>query len=95
MTVDSDSGLVSWTPAAGSPSQATVIVQVSNARGGHALQQFSIATSGVNAPPVFDALAAQFQGQENQVLQIPVHATGRRGRIARLLGRQPAPGRGF
>src|SRR5262249_52561191 len=79
MSIDPVSGLLAWTPTAASPAQASVIVEAYNVRGGHAAQRFTIAVSGVNQPPVFDALAAQFSGQEGQPLEIAVHATDPEG----------------
>src|SRR5262249_55201720 len=75
MSVDSVTGLLSWTPRPGDAAQVPVALVAYNVRGGHATQKFTIAVSGVNQPPVFDTLASQFKGQEGQALQIAVHAT--------------------
>src|SRR5262249_44960206 len=40
----------------------------------HTTQQYSITVSGVNLPPVFDALPQSFQGQEGQSLTVSIHA---------------------
>src|SRR5262249_38510344 len=74
MTINATTGLIAWTPTAGSPGQANVILQVYNPRGGHATQQFTVAVSGVNQAPAFDPLAVQFQGKEGQELTVVVHA---------------------
>src|SRR5262249_29465223 len=52
MTVDPDTGLIQWTPEATSPAQAAVVVEVFDARGGHATQSFAIAVAGVHPSPV-------------------------------------------
>ncbi|MGA2035933.1 MAG: putative Ig domain-containing protein, partial [Thermoguttaceae bacterium] len=75
MTVDAQTGLVSWMPAFASPGQALVVLEVFNSRGAHAQQQFTVAVAGVNGVPVFDPLAAAVSGQEGQQLQITVNAT--------------------
>src|SRR5207244_11376703 len=63
MSIDAASGLLGWTPTAGSPAQAAVVVQAYNVRGGQTTQQFNITVSGVNLPPVFSTLPSKFQGK--------------------------------
>src|SRR5262249_28760860 len=63
LTVDAATGLVSWTPTAGSPATASVALQVYNLRGGHISQEFTITVAGVNRPPVFAMLDAQVSGR--------------------------------
>ena len=79
MTVDPQSGLVSWMPAVSSPAAATVVLEVYNSRGAHAQQQFTIATAGVNAAPVFDPLNATISGLEGQWLELTLSATDPQG----------------
>ncbi|MGA2068563.1 MAG: CARDB domain-containing protein, partial [Thermoguttaceae bacterium] len=75
MTLDAQTGLLTWAPTITSPALAPVVIEVYNARGAHTVQQFSVAVSGVNGPPVFDPLAATISGQEGQELQVTVNAT--------------------
>jgi hypothetical protein len=75
MTVDPTSGLLTWSPGVNSPATVPVTLQVYNLRGGSATQEFTVGVAGVNAAPVFDALAPQISGQEAQPLQISVNAT--------------------
>src|SRR5207247_584648 len=79
LTVDAQTGLVTWTPTAGSPAAAVVALQVYNLRGGYANQEFTIAVAGVNLPPVLTPLPAQVNGKEGQRLQVPVNATDPEG----------------
>jgi hypothetical protein len=74
MTIDAQTGLITWQPTTASPGQGPVVLEVYSSRGSVAVQQFTIAVTGVNAP-VFDPLAATVDGQEGQQLQISVNAT--------------------
>jgi hypothetical protein len=80
MTVDSTSGLLTWTPTASSPSEATVILQVYNVDGAHATLGFTIQVSGAAPRPVFTPLATTIDGTVGQPLQIAVQATSASGR---------------
>src|SRR5262249_4532117 len=75
MVVDAATGLVSWSPMASSPASAPVILQVYDARGGRATQEFTLAGAGGNRAPAFGAGPAQVEGQEGQPLEIAVPAT--------------------
>ncbi len=79
MTVNAQTGLISWTPTPGSPASAAVTLQAYNLRGGFIDQDFTIAVAGVNLPPVFAALAAVTNGQEGQQVQVSVSATDPQG----------------
>ncbi|PTY01377.1 hypothetical protein DB346_13195, partial [Verrucomicrobia bacterium LW23] len=52
MTVDAESGLITWLPETSLPGTYKVIIQVSDDRGGVDKQEFTVST-GVNTPPVF------------------------------------------
>lgn len=75
MSINATSGLLTWTPTLASQAQTPVVVEAYNQLGGHAAQTFDIAVSGVNPPPVFAPLAAQFTGQQGQSLSIQVSAS--------------------
>src|SRR5262249_29884405 len=74
LVVDPASGLVRWTPDVASPALATIVLQVYDARGGHATQEFIIAVTGTNRPPALDPIPVQFLGQEGQPLEIVIQA---------------------
>ncbi len=74
MTVDPNSGLVSWAPTSAGPGQADVILEVVNSRGAYTEQQFTITVSNANTPPVFEPLQNPIDGAEGQELQVSVSA---------------------
>ena len=55
MTIDTATGLITWTPTASDASTHTISIKVNDARGGEALQTFAlnVALSRINRPPVF------------------------------------------
>ncbi len=79
MTINANTGLLTWSPMAGSPAQVNVTVEAFNVRGGHAMQQFAITVSGVTAPPDFNQLPSQITGTEGQALTLTVHASDAAG----------------
>ncbi|MGE3817844.1 MAG: putative Ig domain-containing protein, partial [Isosphaeraceae bacterium] len=74
MAVNEQTGLVRWSPTASSPAQAPVVLQVYDARGGHATQEFTVAVAGVNREPVVDPIPGQVRGEEGQPLTVLVRA---------------------
>ncbi|KYC34733.1 hypothetical protein WA1_49275 [Scytonema hofmannii PCC 7110] len=51
MSIDSERGILVWTPRLDQVGEREVVVQVVDALGGFSIQEFSITTRGVNAPP--------------------------------------------
>ena len=79
MSIDPRSGLITWTPTAGSAAQTSVVLSVYDSRGGHTTLPFTIAVAGVDLPPVVQPLATSIAGQEGQSLQISLSATDPQG----------------
>ncbi|MCB1942331.1 MAG: putative Ig domain-containing protein, partial [Candidatus Accumulibacter sp.] len=79
MVVDATTGLLSWTPSAASPEQATVVLQVYDSAGAYDTQSFTVAVDGVNRAPWFVAFPDQISGREGQLLQVPIAATDPEG----------------
>ncbi|NJL63996.1 MAG: hypothetical protein HC903_21895 [Methylacidiphilales bacterium] len=55
MQVDA-SGLISWTPVAGSANQENVVLYTYDLRGGYTTQSFAIAVLGANNKPILAIL---------------------------------------
>ena len=75
MTVDPATGVVRWTPGAGSPVAADVVLQVYDARGARDSQQFTITVAGANRAPVLAPLPSTIAATEGQTVRIDVSAT--------------------
>ena len=73
MTVDSTSGLVSWSPEPGTATDVGVILRVYDSRGGYDTQSFTIAVAGGNTPPELEPIPAQLFGAEGSLLEVPVY----------------------
>src|SRR5262249_28353557 len=72
MTVDRQTGLLTWAPTAKSPADAKVVLQVYNSRGAHATQDFTVQVQGGNHPPAFAGLPRVIRRAEGQALVLPV-----------------------
>src|SRR5262249_30096946 len=74
MTVDEQTGLVSWAPDASNPAEASVILKVFDARGSFATQEYTIAVEGGNRAPVFAPNDAVVPVAEGGSLHVTVFA---------------------
>ena len=74
MSIDPNTGLVTWNPTTMSPAHDRVAVQVYNDDGAFDTQVYTITVAGVNAAPAFAGLPASVSGQEGVVLTVPVEA---------------------
>jgi len=75
MTLDGQSGLLSWLPDADSPDRASVVLHAYDALGGRAAQSFTVDVDGGNRAPSIAHLPVSIQGWEGLPLDIPVDAT--------------------
>jgi len=75
MTVDPVTGLVGWTPSPADPARAAVVLQVYDARGGRATQEYLIDVAGANRAPLFSDVPATFTGQEGESLSLLISAS--------------------
>ncbi|MDH5199087.1 MAG: putative Ig domain-containing protein, partial [Gemmatimonadota bacterium] len=72
MTVDPQSGVVSWDVPAGSLAQTPVVLQAFDSRGALALQRFVLSVAGGNRPPSFFGVPAEVQGTEGKPIEFSV-----------------------
>src|SRR5205085_1068415 len=75
MSVNAQTGLLSWDPESQSPASAPVLLKVYDSRGGVASQEFTVTVAGGNRAPAFNPLPNTLHGSEGQLLQIAVTAT--------------------
>ncbi|MCH2247748.1 MAG: putative Ig domain-containing protein, partial [Crocosphaera sp.] len=75
MTIDSNTGLVTWTPTRDNDAQTPVTLRVYDSRGGYGVQRFTIEVDGGNHQPVFSPLPGEIEGREGELLEIPLLAT--------------------
>src|SRR5262249_38092711 len=75
MSVDRDTGVLTWLPSADSPALAGVLLYVYDTRGGRGEQAFQVAVAGGNHAPVLDPVPAIVARAEGQPLVLAVHAT--------------------
>jgi RHS repeat-associated protein/uncharacterized repeat protein (TIGR01451 family) len=62
MSINAGTGLVSWTPTAQQVGSHSIAVRADDGRGGIAAQDFTLAVSAANAPPVIDSTAVTTAG---------------------------------
>ena len=75
MTIDADTGLISWTPSSTQAGSHSITVKVSDGRGGEAVQDFTITVSEAmnNAP--FITSAPITRGKEGQLYEYGIIAS--------------------
>jgi hypothetical protein len=73
MSVDG-AGLLSWLPAAGTPSQVHVSLRAYDARLGSATQTFTIDVAGGNRAPMIASVQTEYQLTEGVSFQLPLDA---------------------
>jgi YD repeat-containing protein len=83
MTVDSLSGLVTWSPTNKDLADVPVILHAYDVRGGRAEQTFQISVAGGNHAPVVADLQSLIEGAEGQPLVIEVSANDPDGQSLR------------
>ena len=74
MTIDAESGLITWTPPVTSPEAVDVAIQVYDTAGANDTQAYLLNVDGVNRRPVFSLLAEEIEGREGERLEIGIHA---------------------
>ncbi|NIM47875.1 MAG: APHP domain-containing protein, partial [Gemmatimonadales bacterium] len=74
MSVDPESGLVSWDVLPDSLSQTPVVLQAFDSRGAVALQRFVLTVAGGNQPPSFFDIPSQVEGTEGLPIEFSVGA---------------------
>lgn len=74
MSLNSATGLISWTPSFTQSGSNNVVMQVSDSNGGTASQSFSVSVANVNGPPTISSISSQ-SVIENQLLQFSVSAS--------------------
>ncbi|MCW9030601.1 MAG: putative Ig domain-containing protein, partial [Gammaproteobacteria bacterium] len=79
MALDSETGLLSWSPTSESPAQASVVLRVYDQRGGYATQAFAIDVAGGNQAPDLAVLDTEYLLTEGKLFEIglfPIDAEG-------------------
>ena len=74
MSIDSETGLLSWTPTVDTPAQTEVILRAYDSSGAYDTQSFSIEVLGGNRAPQWQSLPAEILGREGESLQVQVNA---------------------
>ncbi|MFH1842062.1 MAG: Ig-like domain-containing protein, partial [bacterium] len=74
MSVDPQSGLMSWAVLPGSLAQTPVVLQAFDSRGALALQRFVLTVAGGNRPPAFFGIPSQVEGMEGLPIEFSVGA---------------------
>ncbi|RYD83809.1 MAG: APHP domain-containing protein, partial [Verrucomicrobiaceae bacterium] len=75
MSINAETGLITWLPTAANPTPAQVVVLVSDSRGATTTQEFTINAAGSNRAPVLDTLPLTINGREGQLLEVVIGAT--------------------
>ena len=75
MTIDSATGIIRWTPAAGAASRTPVVVQAFDPRGAVTLQRFMLEVAGGNRAPTFLNPPALIEGAEGNLFEFQIAAT--------------------
>ncbi len=78
MTIDAQTGVISWSPGADSPMTANIVLQLYDDGGAFNSQTFAVAVSGTDQAPVFATLPA-ITGTEGAPLKVNVQATDPEG----------------
>ncbi len=75
MSVDPQSGMVSWPVSSGALARTAVVLQAFDSRGAVALQRFVLEVAGGNRAPLFFGLPEQVEGVEGELIELTVAAT--------------------
>jgi hypothetical protein len=75
MSLDGQSGVLTWTPDFASPEQADVVLRAYDRSGAYATQSFTIAVAEVNRAPQIIGLPARIEIDEGQPFELPLPAT--------------------
>ncbi|WP_013334633.1 CARDB domain-containing protein [Gloeothece verrucosa] len=75
MTIDANTGLITWLPTASSLASNKVDLQVYDGRGASATQSFTIELTGGNRQPVFTPIPQEIRGAEGQPFTLTLNAT--------------------
>ena len=70
MSVDGETGLVTWTPTPENSRQTTVTLQVYDTQGGLSTQTFTIEVEGGNLAPIIKPLPSEIRAREGEFLEI-------------------------
>lgn len=74
MTIDSTTGLLEWTPPAGTASLAPVVIEAFDSRGAVSLQRFVLAIAGGNRAPEFVSSLSAVSSGEGQLFEFELVA---------------------
>ncbi len=72
MTMDSQTGVVSWAPGATALAREAVLIEAFDTRGAVTLQRFLLDVDQGNRPPVFLAVPTEVEGKEGQAMEFSV-----------------------
>ncbi len=75
MTVDPETGLVTWLPTSQNAAQNAVLLHAYDRRGGRAVQEFSVNVAGGNRAPLVGAIPASLTVAEGVPLTLPLPVT--------------------
>src|SRR6185436_4224861 len=95
MQVDAATGAVTWSPTAASPAVAPIVLQVYDARGGRATQQWTVQVAGGNRAPELAEIPSQIEGREGEPLEIALAATDPEGDALAAVADNLPPGAVF
>ncbi len=95
MTVDSATGLLSWTVTADASPIASAVLLAVDRRGARATQQFSIHVAGANRPPVAIEVQPQYSLREGEPFELGWSATDPDGQLVSLWADRLPPGASF
>src|SRR3546814_10004822 len=74
MEIDSETGLLTWTPGPDASALTTVVVEALDTRGAISLQRFVLAVAGGNRAPGFVSPPTRIDGAEGQAFQFQLVA---------------------
>ncbi len=74
MVIDSNSGLITWTPTASNNVKSAIILRVYDSRGGYTDAKFTIDVAGGNNTPTFVNQPKQVNGREGTKLELKINA---------------------
>jgi hypothetical protein len=75
MSIDQQTGLISWTPTKDSNVISAVSLRVYDSHGAYVDSEFVVQVAGGNHSPVFRTVSTEIQGREGQKLELSLAAT--------------------